>query len=468
MARISSEEIQALLKQGPGENLVLQPARTSPLSLATSLAALANTHGGTLILGVDAGLPDPDEARLRVLEATLLCDPPLILPVPESVTTGDKLLLVQGVPPGLPHVYHVRGKYLYRQGTEELPLPPERLRQLLLERSERGFELLPVADASWEDLDSNRIYRYLESRRSSGEVLAVPQSGSQDLTDKTTREILQAQGCLARDHRPTWAGILLFGKHPQRFLPSAEIIAVRYAGTHMSDTYIREDIRDTLPEQIRRAEAFVVSNMRVGARLAGLARDEQEEYPREVIREAIVNAVAHRDYGIRGDEIRVTLYADRLEIYSPGRLPGHVTLANLKDERFSRNPGIVQILADLGFIERLGYGIDRMLSTMKARGLPEPKFEETANGFRVIISGQGSRLLPGTPQHGRWTGQGLNERQQLALAHLQAHERITNSEYQDLCPGVSAETLRRDLSDLVDKNMLLRIGEKRATYYILK
>ncbi|MSP13506.1 MAG: transcriptional regulator [Chloroflexi bacterium] len=468
MARISSQEVQSLLNQGSGEDLDLKPARTSPPSLATSLVALANTHGGILILGADTGLPDPDEARLRVLEATLLCDPPLILPVPETITIGDKILLVLTVPPGLPHVYHIRGRYLYRRGAEELPLPAPRLRQLLLERSERGFELVPVEEATLEDLDSDRIFRYIESHGSLRGFQSDPQDRSLNSPGNKMGEILQAQGCLTRDHRPTAAGILLFGKHPQHFLSSAEIIAVRYAGTHMSDTYIREDIRNTLPEQIRRAEAFVVSNMRIAARLAGLAREEQEEYPREVIREAIVNAVAHRDYAIRGDEIRVTLYADRLEIYSPGRLPGHVTLDNLKDERFSRNPAIVQILGDLGFIERLGYGIDRMLKSMKGRGLPEPKFEETANGFKVTISGQGSRLLFDLPQQGRWTGQGLNERQQLAMAHLQAQDRITNSEYQDLCPGISAETLRRDLADLVDKNMLLRIGEKRATYYILK
>jgi ATP-dependent DNA helicase RecG len=236
----------------------------------------------------------------------------------------------------------------------------------------------------------------------------------------------------------------------------------------MSDRFIREEIRGTLPEQIRRAEAFVVDNIRRGVRLQGLERVEETEYPTDAIREAIVNAVAHRDYQIRGDEIRVLMFSDRIEFYSPGRLPGHVTVENLVDERFSRNETIVQILSDMGFIERLGYGIDRMIRLMAETGLPAPRFEETAAGFQVTLVGQGAALVGEEADVRRWRLLGLNERQEKALTHLTEMGRITNREYQQLCPDVSAETIRRDLADLVDKNLLLKIGEKRATYYILK
>ena len=236
----------------------------------------------------------------------------------------------------------------------------------------------------------------------------------------------------------------------------------------MGDSFLKEEVRGTLPELIRRAEAFVSSNMRRGVRLRGLERVEETEYPIDVVREAIVNAVAHRDYQIRGDEIRVFLFSDRVEFYSPGRLPGHVTVENLVHERYSRNEAIVQVLSDLGFIERLGYGVDRMIRLMAEAGLPAPKFEETAAGFRVTLKGQGAGLLPETYDARQWRHLGLNERQESALAYLVENERITNREYQDLCPDVSPETLRRDLADLVSKNLLLKIGEKRATYYILK
>jgi ATP-dependent DNA helicase RecG len=208
--------------------------------------------------------------------------------------------------------------------------------------------------------------------------------------------------------------------------------------------------------------------MRRGVRLAGLERVEETEYPVAAVREALVNAVAHRDYQIRGDEIRVLLFSDRITFYSPGRLPGHVTVENLVNERFSRNEIVVQVLSDMGFIERLGYGIDRMIQLMKRAGLPPPQFEETAAGFQVTLYGHAGRLIDDEPDARRWGHLGLNERQELALAYLADKGRITNGEYQELCPDVSAETIRRDLADLVQRDLLLKIGEKRATYYIFK
>jgi len=162
------------------------------------------------------------------------------------------------------------------------------------------------------------------------------------------------------------------------------------------------------------------------------------------------------------------MFSDRIEFYSPGRLPGHITIHNLVDERFSRNETIVQILSDMGFIERLGYGIDRMIKLMAKMGLPSPSFEETAAGFQVTLEGQGTALISEEVDLLRWQHLGLNERQELALGYLGENGRITNREYQELVPEVSAETIRRDLADLVRKGLLLKIGEKRATYYILK
>jgi ATP-dependent DNA helicase RecG len=162
------------------------------------------------------------------------------------------------------------------------------------------------------------------------------------------------------------------------------------------------------------------------------------------------------------------MFSDRLEVYSPGRLPGHVTLENLLDERYSRNEAIVAVLSDLGYIERLGYGIDRMIAAMRDLDLPDPEFVETAAGFQVTLRSAGESLVSPQPQQQPGGHAFLNERQEMALAFLHQNGRITNSDYQQLVPDVSAETIRRDLSDLVERNLLIRIGSKRATYYILK
>jgi ATP-dependent DNA helicase RecG len=447
------------------EQRVFKLGATTPAKVAETLVAFANAEGGTLLLGAPKGLSDPDAAGStelaevldRALQAALATDPPLIIPLPKVEEVDGKLVLVVSVPPGLPHVYSYKGKYLARDGTRNRPLTPQQLRRLMMERGAVSFEALVPDSARLDDINWEKAGAYLA-------ILPGLAAGSRE-------EALLRRGCLAQSDgglRPTYAGLLLFGREPQRWVPSAEILVARYAGTTMGDSFLKEEVRGTLPELIRRAEAFVSGNMRRGVRLRGLERMEETEYPVDVVREAIVNAVAHRDYQIRGDEIRIFLFSDRVEFYSPGRLPGHVTVENLVHERYSRNEAIVQVLSDLGFIERLGYGIDRMMRLMAEAGLPAPRFEETAAGFRVTLKGQGAGLLPETYDARLWRHLGLNERQELALAYLVENERITNREYQDLCPDVSPETLRRDLADLVSKNLLLKIGEKRATYYILK
>jgi ATP-dependent DNA helicase RecG len=245
---------------------------------------------------------------------------------------------------------------------------------------------------------------------------------------------------------------------------------VRYRGRDMGDEFIREDIRDTLVETVRRAEMWLSEHMRRGSRMLGLERQDWAQFPQGALREALVNAVAHRDYTIRGEGIRIALFGDRMECYSPGRLPGHVTVQNIMAERFSRNETLVQVLADYGLIERLGYGIDRMLRQMADAALPPPEFRETAAGFLVMLRGQAGddRGDAAAVDTSEWRRMGLNERQIGALLHLTEQRRVTNSDLQELAPDVSPETIRRDLADLVERGLLLKIGEKRGAYYILK
>lgn len=463
--RTSPEQAARWIEAGGGAAVVLLPESASPRKVGESLVALANAHGGALLLGVSAGgqvmgLSAPSVTRDEALAAALMAEPPLVLPLPEIVNMDGHELCVVHVPPGLSQVYSIKGQYLVRAGRENRVMSTAELRTLLIARGEGHFESTVAPGASRAELDEAEVERYLE--RLSG------------LTTTSPSAALLTRGCLKATPQgdaegvPTYAGILLFGRNPQQYLPSAEIIAVRYAGTTMSDEFVREDIRGPLGEQILRAEAFLVANMRRGMRIRGFTREEVSEYPLAVAREAVVNAVGHRDYGLRGDSIRLLMFSDRMEVYSPGRLPGHVTLDNILYERFSRNEVIVQVLSDLGFIERLGYGIDRMIAAMQEADLPAPRFEETAAGFRVTLYSQGHDLVSATPAAQRWGNELLNPRQEQAMVHVAQHGRITNSALQTLCPDVSPETIRRDLSDLVDRGLLMKIGEKRATYYIMK
>jgi ATP-dependent DNA helicase RecG len=460
-------EIESHLAQAPGETLAFVPKTIEVDRLAEILAAFANGAGGILLVGVTqkgkpTGLADPEAAVDKAVEAALSCDPPLIVPLPKVVRIDETDLVVVEVPPGLPHVYQAGQNYPTRDGDKNIALSTRHLRRLMLARGQTSVERVVSIQAQLDDLDWQKAEQYVADT-------AV------GLMAESVEEALTKRGCLIKDERghlfPTRAGLLLFGRDPERFSPSAEIVVVRYAGLQMSDTFVREDIRGPLSDQIRRAEAFVVSNMERSFQLDGLDREESPAFPLDAVREVIVNAVAHRSYDIGGDNIRLFIFADRLECYSPGRLPGHITVENILTERFSRNETIVQVLSDMGFIERLGYGIDRIVRRMAEEGLPAPKFEETAAGFKVTLFRRPEPWLSRQPEPDivrQWMEQGLYERQIKAMNFVLEHGRITNNDYSQLCPDVSSETLRRDLANLVERDLLLRVGEKRATFYILK
>ena len=460
------EALRALIGQGKGPTLDWHPRDVSVSTLAASLVALANAAGGVVLVGLTPrsgrpqGLRDPEAAIDRALEAALSAIPPLIISLPRVIEMDGHSLLSVVVPPGLPHVYSLKGKYLIRDGTRNQPLAPRALRRLMMARGELSWEAQAPDGAGDDDIDWEAVDAYLAGLEGLGQV--------------SPERILLRRGCLVDredDLAPTYAGLLLFGRDPQRWVRGAEIEMARFSGREMGDAFVRQTIGGTLPQQLRQAEAFLVDHVRTVVRIGtGMTREEQTEYPLEAAREALVNAVAHRDYSIAGDQIRAFLFADRLEVTSPGHLPGPVTVENIAEERFSRNQVIVQVLADMGFIERLGYGVDRMVRLMRDYRLKPPYFKETAGGFSVTLQGAGEMLAEeqAALDLSAFADLALNPRQEQALAYLLRHPRISNRDYQGLCSDVHPETLRRDLADLVQKDVLLKVGSKRATCYILK
>ena len=170
---------------------------------------------------------------------------------------------------------------------------------------------------------------------------------------------------------------------------------------------------------------------------------------------------------MQGDNVHLHIFSDRLEVHSPGDLPGPINLENLLKARFSRNPVVVQALSDLGFVERLGYGLNRVVTVMRQHGMRPPEFSEVGGSFRAMLYGQplGGKNLP---DMSAYQNLDLNMRQQLLVNYLATNPRISSGIYQELCPDVHSETLRRDFADLVTRNLLIKMGSKRATYYILK
>jgi ATP-dependent DNA helicase RecG len=445
--------------QKPGPRTVYL-ADTSLLPLAESLVALANSDGGLIVLGVDReGVPTgeiwEEEAEAALREAAALCRPPVPTQFQSVELPTGRFIGIQV--PRSPELHTLAdGRILIRRRDENRPLTGEEIHSLLAARPSTDFETEPVPGARPEDLDTRTLQEYLEKRET--RTGARPSSVSQ---------LMHEIGATDRDGNPTLIGLLLFGRNPQAFLPQSGVVFVKFPGTEpRGEDGIgygrRAELTGPVARIIERAWSIVFDEMRVGATVSGLEREELLEYPRFAVREALVNAVAHRDYRISGRRIEIRMYADRLEIISPGGLPGYMTVDNLVEEHFSRNPRLVNGLFQWGYIEELGLGIDQMIEEMLQSGHPPPEFRATPYSFTVVLSNKRDR--PSAP---KWT-RSMNERQTRAVNFVRESGSITNRDYRQLCPDVSPETLRLDLVDLVDRGVLLKIGSKKGTYYILK
>jgi ATP-dependent DNA helicase RecG len=450
-----------LRERRPGQMLALMPEPEVD-ELAETLVAFANSDGGTILIGVGetgrlTGQAYEDEVEVALQAAVRECRPPVDARWHQAAATEGLAFAIVVV--RSPELHSLAdGRVLVRAGSENRPLSGDQIRQLAATKSTGDFEQDIAPGARREDFDDEVI----------AEFVAKWEERQHREWTRSVDDLLLDVGAVDAHGRPTVAGVLLFARNPQAFLPQSGLTFVKFVGTlprgeaGQPGYGRREEIGGPLARIIQRTWEVVGEEMRVGAVVTGLERKERTEYPVAAVREALVNAIAHRDYRLGGRRIEVRMFADRMEITSPGGLPGFITVDNIVEEHFSRNPRLVSGLYQWGYIEELGLGVDLMIEEMVRAGHPLPGFKDTPYAFTVTLYNVRERApLPA------WT-RTMNERQARALAYVQQHSRITNREYRTLCPDVSAETLRLDLVDLVERGILLKVGAKKGTYYILK
>jgi ATP-dependent DNA helicase RecG len=452
------------LREGPGPNLHFLPEPDAQ-PIAETLVAFANTDGGTLVVGVDEdgrilGQLYGEAVERALREAEEQCNPPVVVGTWEQVDVDDKTVVAIRVPRSIELHALIDGRVLVRSGIINRPLGGHEIRRLASDKSTGDFEIETVQGATLDDFDPDVVEEFMQKRN---ERTRKPWTGS-------TEELLIEVGACNDKREPTVAGVLLFAKYPQQWLPQAGVVFVKFVGTEprgedgLAGYARREELTGPLARVVENMWNLTWGEMAVSAVVKGLERTETYEYPQFAVREALVNAVAHRDYRLKGRRIEVRMFSDRLEVISPGGLPGFITVDNIVDEHFSRNPRVVSGLFQWGYIEELGLGIDKMIEVMTTAGHQHPIFDAKPYSFTVTLYNTRNRegMLGGE------ITRNVNGRQARALAYVRERGSITNREYRQLCSDVSPETLRLDLVDLVDKGMLLKIGSKKGTYYIIK
>lgn len=353
--------------------------------IADEISAMANTASGRIVFGVDdktRSLLPLTIPQLDLLETWIgeicadLIDPPLpclIRKVPVSDSLG---VIVLDVPRSV-FVHKGAHGYFTRIGSSKRELAPDALARLFQQKSQTRivcFDEQVVADAEAADLKPE-LYRTFRTALSSPD----------------DREFLRKMHFLAHDDqgrlKPTVGGLLMASERPDRFLPSAFIQAVAYRGVaRTADEQLdARDIYGPLNVQVSEAMRFVNRNMRVFA-VKRPGRVDIPQFPLAAVFEAVVNAVAHRDYSISGSKIRLHMFADRLELFSPGALPNALTLEEMSERQFSRNELLCSALARCKMTESI-QGVSRM-TFMDRRG----------EGVPIILQ-EGKRVADCPPQY---------------------------------------------------------------------
>jgi predicted HTH transcriptional regulator len=275
---------------------------------------------------------------------------------------------------------------------------------------------------------------------------------------------------------PTIAGLLLFGKHPESYLPQSKIKADVFQGIEPGNTIDQKEIKGTIFGMVKDAEAFFLKNMKTAMRIEGFSRVQISEYPVEALREAVINALAHRDYIISGSTVMIQIFTDRIVIASPGLLPQPLTLEMVRAFKYrpiSRNPIIARALFDIKLMEERGGGFKRMHDIMVNYGLTPPEFGYDSGYFTVTFYGP-EDILKLNPSKLNVVFEipadrlsQLTTRQKDILKYILDHARITSEECTKSF-GITRDTANRDFKTLMNINLIEQKGTGRATHYVLK
>lgn len=430
-----------------------------------ALAALANTQGGTLLVGVaDDGRvvgwngDGKEQERIASQIVSTLHLHPLSLTI--ETYAGQMVLIIEMARAAAPVA--VRGRYYRRVGNSTRDVPEESLPRFLLERTGQSWDALPC-ETSPSALDEKTVADFA--------TLAKPRLPELSPSDSIERVLGNLQ-LLTPDGRLLRAAPLLFGqkREPQRVAVSAQVHMGRFkdAITILDDKMLGGNLFEQLNAIMTQFRQYLqvryAFHKEMGERtgLEAAQRIEVWDYPLDALREAVANALLHRDYTSTG-QIMIQVFDDSVILSNPGGLPDDLTVEDLRRPHRShpRNPLLAQVFYYASVVERWGSGTTRMAQLCRAQGLPEPEFSVTPHTFTVTF-----RKDPHTPERLRQLG--LSERQMQAVQYARERGSISNAEYRELA-GLKERTARLDLAAMAEKGILEKSQETgRTTHYTVK
>lgn len=371
------EEIQ---KRKENQTFDCKSIQIEPKALAIPIVAFANADGGVIAIGVSdktrkiEGVDQYTENLNDLLRVPLdFCNPSVpitsdLLPCIDKDGNDNHILLMYIPASSELHANQVDEAYM-RVGDKSRKLTFEERIQLMYDKGERYYEDTAVYGATVDDIDMTAVERYTE-------LIGYTKSAKQYLHENNGFLTTNAKG----EEQVSVACILLFGKYPQKFFPRGRTRFIRYKGTEErvgAEMNVIKDVtfEGTILDQVKATIAYLETQVEEHTFLGQHGQFvTHRDYPKFVIQEMVVNACCHRAYNIKGTEIQIKMFDNRLVFESPGRLPGMVKPSNIRHTHFSRNPKIAQFLKAYDYVKEFGEGVDRVCRELEANGTPHLSF----------------------------------------------------------------------------------------------
>ncbi|WP_443734612.1 ATP-binding protein, partial [[Ruminococcus] lactaris] len=375
----------------------------APKVLAIPIIAFANADGGTVAIGISDKTRRIEGVDYDIQKLNELLRVPFDFCVPTVKVEIEKVqcidfkgrenhVLLMHIEPSMEVHANQADEVFMRVGDKSKKLAFEERMQLMYDKGERFFEDKPVPETDIEDIDLAFVEKYIAQIGYSKTAMEYLRENKGFIKEKNGKVQISS------------AAILLFGKNPQLYFPRARVRFIRYEGTEERVGTQMNVIKDVIFEgnilkMITDAVAYLDTQIKEKTYLGedGLFVTE-EEYPKFVRQEIIVNAVTHRDYSIRGTDIQIKMFDDRIVVESPGKLPGLVKTDNIRHTHFSRNPKIAEFLKVYSFVKEYGEGVDRMCKELEAVGLQDPEYR--LNAFMLQTTIRNSTLTDKKPRFG--------------------------------------------------------------------
>ena len=369
MTRAVHPDLAGVLASGEGPTVEFKRSLTK--DIGRELCAFANAGGGTVLIGVSdagkvVGVADHNRLKSRVVSTARSADPPIVVEV-ESV--GE--ILRVAVPPQKRKPYSFGGRFFMRDGASSQQMSNAEVEDLFYAAGRLHFDRKPSRDFSMEkDLDDETWTRFSARAK-------IPESMDRMVA-------LRNLGLLDGEDRMTHAGAWLLARDVRRFTTTAHVSCALFLGKEKVRILDRRDFHSDIPTMVDDALAWILTKINVEFIIKHVRREERPELPEEALREAVANAVAHRDYRSTAN-VQVYVFKDRIEIVSPGGLPAGMTEADLGLKSMPRNPLLFGMLYRMDVVENIGSGIKRVRDLCREHGVAEPMIDVTEHWVTVTF-----------------------------------------------------------------------------------